>query len=378
MTTEADFAAQQQVPNRLLAWAENKFGQLVGQYKPSTQELARIEAYYKQHPGAPAEEFVTLLAAQRQGQLHQGPMPVAPGTPGVAGVLASPTTPTTDATGTPVVQSTAGPAPAAKPAAPAGSLSAQIAAALKGQQSTTSAVLDNFAGTTPVWVDQPPTGFGQSSPDTVRDPLRRIAPSGPAAITSTYQDVLTEMYKMDAASLKALKQQLWAGGFYPAGTDKSVVDSATPDVKTRNAYLIAVQQAARLAEAGKQTTVSQVIAMGNPDPAKAVGASAYGPYTITNPADLKSALNSAAQTMLGQDLTEADIKKFSALYQGMEAQSSIRAQAAGANNQTIGIVAPPTTSAAAQDYIQTHLANQADAYGAVSRQQAFYGMLGAI
>jgi rRNA maturation endonuclease Nob1 len=122
--------------------------------------------------------------------------------------------------------------------------------------------------------------------------------------------------------------------------------------------------------------VQQVIALGNPDPQKNTGASANGPFTITNPADLKEALQSAAQERLGENLSDADIKKFSALYNGMESQASLRQQAAANANAQTSIVAPASPTAAADDYIQQHYANQMQSYGAISRQQAFFNLLG--
>lgn len=351
----------------LQAWARAKFGALVDQYQPTEQELAHIEDYYKQHPGAPTTTFVNLLASSRG--TRQGPMPVTPGQAGQAGVPAPPASPSLWDTASQV----AGGAAKKPTTTGAQSLSAQIAAALKDQGATGGAgpSMDAFDPKATVYID------GTAPVSQVPTPGGLHAPGTSAPEATTFQDVLTGLYKMDDPSLKALKQRLWAGGFYPPGTDKSIVDSSVPDVKTRNAYLLAVQQSARLAEAGHQTTVSEVIALGNPDPADATGAAALGPYTITNPADLKEALQSAAQERLGMNLSPDEIKKYSALYQGMEAQSSIRAQALGRNNQQGAVLAPPSAAAGAQDYIDQHFAAQEQGYGSVQRMFEFQHMLGA-
>lgn len=381
MTTETDFAGIQTQGRdaseaALLAWARAKFGALVDQYAPTTDELLKIRAYYDAHPGAPTGQVVDLLAATRK---HTATDTLAFQHPGSA--VSAPDANTLS--GTPPANPTA----AKKPVAPQ-SLSAQIAQALKDQGVTAGPgpSMDTFNPKATVYLDAPANPVAPAA-------RQRLSPGDQLATgtgdtgsgaraggvePTTFQEVLTGLYKMDDTALKTLKQKLWAGGFYPAGTDKSIVDSSVPDVKTRNAYLLAVQQAARLAEAGHQTTVGQVIALGNPDPATATGAAALGPYTITNPVDLKTALDAAAETSLGQKLSPDDYKKYATLYQAMEAQSSQRYQAAGRNNQQLGVVAAPTAAAGAQDYIDQHFAAQEQAYGAVQRQQEFFHLLGPV
>lgn len=401
----------------LVSWAIQKFGPTVQQLAPNAAELQAVYAYYQSHPGAPTNEITNLLAAQRsRAKTAAGPQPASSGSPSLwddlKGLLPgnSPTfggqspdlsvgappstTPAPDPTaaapsGGYMIPLPASSATATKPGAnpPVGSLAAQAAAALKAAGAGSTAggpSLDNFDANSKVFIDgnTPHPTSGGGGTNRYRDPGDQITgttmSTGAPPEASTLQDVMTGIYKMDAAALLALKKQLWAGGFYPAGTDPSVISSSVPDVQTRNAYLLAAQQSARLAEAGKTTTIAQIIAMGNPDPAKSTGASSLGPYSITSPVDLKSALQSAAQSHLGRDLTPAEEGDFAKLYNGMEAQSSIRSQAAAGNNQQVGIVSPPSPGASAEDYLAQHFAGQQQAYGAVQRQQAFYSMLGAI
>lgn len=391
---------------QLSQWALKKFGQgTLEQLAPTLPELEKLYEYDHAHPGLTGAGLAANLAAERT-QTEGGnrvPPPTAQGVGGQDSVLTGPdvgafqhpgagilsdargATPTAATATTPTSSS---PSTAASKAVPTpGSFGAQAAAALKKSSSTgASAVLGTFNADTPVYVDAPGNPIqGRArqrlSPE---DQLAggtgdRGAGARAGGIESTnYHDVVAGIYKMDDSGLKALKQRLWAGGFYPPGTDKKILDSAIPDLLTRKAYEVAVQQAARLAEVGKQTTVDDVIASGNPDPSNATGAAATGPYTITNPADLKTALNSAAQERLGRDLTKEEIGNFASLYQGMESQSSQRYAAAGRNNQELAVVSPPSTGAAAQDYLDTHFAAQEQGYGAVRRQFEFYDMLGGL
>lgn len=408
-------------PGALVAWAQEKFGRLIGAYAPTDTELLAVLNYFHGHPGAPTDAFVNIIAAQRKSSAAPGvPAAAAQGAatpkrrPTDPSITDSPTAPTAASTATPAAGAKALPkgvsadgtglfAPGLPPEAygKTGQADATwlakhgnvpavkdwITKNITGPQGQSqSAILGQFAGDTPVYIQSPITSAPNANlPGATRGRLGRedqlatgTGDTTGGILGSTYQDVMTGLYKLDDAGLKALKQRLWAGGFYPSGTDKSITDSPIPDVATRTAYEIAVQQSARLAEAGHRVTVDSIIAGGNPDPSKATGAATTGPYTITNPADLETALQSAAQERLGRDLTKAEIGNFASLYQGMEAQSSQRYAAAGRNNQEIGIVAPPSPGSASTDYLDQKFAAQEQAYGAVRRQQEFFGMLGPI
>lgn len=384
MASESDFAGIQNANLEdsvayTRRWAEQKFGRLVSERQLTDAELFDLWDYYRQHPGAPDSAAVSVIDQARKNVPKPAPTPAA--TAAAAKQSATSTAGKNAAQGAALAGDNevlsaaidALPPEALDPKSPTGdglnwtyiashtndpAVKALLQARRGGGDAT--AVLDKFDAKTPVYVTassgHPTSGGAQS----------------------TYGQVLTDFYKMDAGNLKALKQRLWDGGFYPAGTSADVVNSSVPDVATKTAYEIAVQQAARLAEAGQPWTVDAVIASGNPDPAKATGASTIGPYYITNPADLKTALNSAAQERLGRDLAPDEISTFAKLYQGMEAQSSTRYQAANRNNQQLGVVNAPAPSSAAQDYLDTHFRDQEQAYGAVHRQFAFYDLLGGL
>lgn len=122
------------------------------------------------------------------------------------------------------------------------------------------------------------------------------------------------------------------------------------------------------------------ILQNNPQAASASGASSPGPFQLTAPEDVRSDFRSQAQQMLGMNLPDNEMKQFENMYQAQEkdaygrlAQAQLT-QAAGGNELIAGTQAPSTT-AAAEEYINTHHLADKIAYGAASRMQDFFGML---
>lgn len=209
-------------------------------------------------------------------------------------------------------------------------------------------------------------------------PFQGLHPSAThqEAVSKTADAWLKGLYAMSPVDLADLQHRLWSQGWYSGtkATDPSMIQYGHPDAATLNAYISVLGETARYNYAGKHIGIDGVIDLGSPD-AKTAKAAQGQPYVTTNPADLQSALKSQAQQMLGRDPTAADLAAFQSSYLGQEDAARRQLIAAGIANRTEGVTGPPSPTAGAEQYIDTHDLTDRIAYGAAARQQAFYSML---
>lgn len=184
---------------------------------------------------------------------------------------------------------------------------------------------------------------------------------------------LTNLYKLSPSDLGDLQRRLWEGGWFGKDTDGlSDVQLGAPDQATIEAYSAALTETARYNAAGEPTTgIDEVIGRGSPNQkANEAARKKAGPtFQMTNPVDARQTLKKTEQDVLGREMS--DDEAFAQFYRGQEEISRVEQM------KSKTYTAPPSLNASAAEYIDTHHLTDKIAYGAASRQQAFYDMLAA-
>jgi len=211
----------------------------------------------------------------------------------------------------------------------------------------TSAVTD-------VWGLDPDTAgsaitvdYGSRSPKRLDPYDTRIADASRAPSQSTYADLMANpmsLYQSDPKAFLTLQQAMFAAGFYGTTDPKSVQWGQYTD-QTVSAWRKVLQSTLQAQSAGYNLTPEEILRRGISG-AKAAGAGAgtgKPPKVIdyTDPAAIAGAVQSAAKTALGRNLSDAEVKHFVSEFRAAQTTAGDRAYAA----QT---AAPGTTVAAGQ------------------------------
>lgn len=353
-------------------------GKRGAEFKPSSTDADALWELYQHYGTLDATE----ASAYTIGQHETGPGPRPPisttlgSTIGQANADAKskgvpgPSTPSTPKT--------------AAGAPPAGAAAPDIQSAInKTTDPALKAILQQalaggLAGTVTLW-----SGAGVDPQATVLGAQDRwhTNPGGIGPYTSGHYDVkqsadlwLKGLYKMSPQDLSQLQHRLWEQGWYSGTkvTNPNLIEYGRPDAATVQAYGEVLSETARYNAAGKPINIDGVIGMGSP--LKSVGGQG-APYATTNPADLKAALTSESQQLLGRDPTPQEVAAYSESFIPQEAAARRAMVEAQIANTTTGVESAPTPTAGADQFIDTHDLQQKINYGTIARQQAFFSML---
>lgn len=365
------------VPTTYSEWLKSPEG---SQYAQSTNDKDALKATYdyrRAHPDAndtEVEDYWLAHLKDKKPSIYD--QVVHPDVfPNLTHASPGPAAATKPAAGSapPPVQGTANP-DAASAVATASKGDPKLAAILNSALASGAA-----SGTVTLWdglgVDPDAPVFGGTKP--VKPSSYRLPPGSATRMSPTTQSAdkwLKGLYTMSPQDLADLQHRLYDQGWY-SGTKAvtpAMIQYGRPDAATLQAYGSVLAEGARYNAAGKHISINQVIDLGGTmDKAGGTGQ----PFEATNPADLESALRTESQQEIGRDPNAGDLSGYSDSYLGQEDAARRALVAAGTANATVGITGPPSPTAGADAYIESHNLADKVAYGAAVRQQAFFSML---
>lgn len=178
-------------------------------------------------------------------------------------------------------------------------------------------------------------------------------------------------YAMEENELADLQRRLIRAGILDP--KKTVLGNYDDD--TYSAFAAINERTAKFNAVGKKFTPSDVLGMIERKALPFAGEQQRGNVnTLTNPVDLEQAVQSAAKERLGRKLRQNEVKKFVALYQGMERGTNARMNAAADRAEEGGdttMVNPASGPAAVDQYIDANFAQE-------EAGQSAYDYLGAL
>lgn len=184
----------------------------------------------------------------------------------------------------------------------------------------------------------------------------------------------------DEREVTELQRRLWAGGFYPPGTQMEDITPGLPDTHTAKAWQTLLDRSANYYASGKQMTVWEVLDeganIGGPG-AGGRGGDGGAPLVteLTNPEDLRYVAQRVAVSTLGRPLRDDEINRFVSSFHG--SQQSAQAQAYNLGGGAGGtVVGAPDASSAAAAFAQQAAPVEASAHGAVKVFDVLSGLLG--
>lgn len=186
----------------------------------------------------------------------------------------------------------------------------------------------------------------------------------------------------DRKELETLQRRLWAGGFYPPGTDPTEVPLGTVDPWTEKAWLGLVDQAAKYKNAGRDLTIWEILDEGaNIRNESGLGGDASGSgraplvVELSNPEDLKYYAQKTAVGTLGRALRPDELERFVSSFHGSQraAQTQAYGQAGGVGGS---VVSAPNPTTAAESFARQAAPVEAGAHDYVRVFDAFSKMLG--
>jgi len=159
-------------------------------------------------------------------------------------------------------------------------------------------------------------------------------------------EVEKQLYSPDT-DVAELQRRLWAGGFYPPGTDPAEIALGDRDPYTDKAWQNAIERAGKFKAAGQKKTLDEVIdeAIGL---RKGSGADTTGTgrqplvVELVNPEDLKYYAQRTAVATLGRALRPDEINRFVSSFHASQQASQTQAynQRGAAGGQTVSAPSP--------------------------------------
>lgn len=179
------------------------------------------------------------------------------------------------------------------------------------------------------------------------------------------------LYAMPDEEVAELQRRLWAGGFYPPGTDPEEIALGDRDPYTDKAWLNAIDRAANFKNAGRDITIWEAIDMGaNIRKEGGLGADGSGTgrqplvVELANPEDLKFYAQRTAVSTLGRALRPDELNRFVSSFQQAQTSAQTQAynQAGGAGGTVVGA---PSPTVAAEQFARQAAPVEAGAHDAV-------------
>lgn len=241
-----------------------------------------------------------------------------------------------------------------------------------GQYGITPTVSAGYSGDTqdlPVYIGgetaPPPRPKGGLLERAAGDPFGKLADKATGRMkgkpsTKLSSQLEKDFYSMDREDRAVLQKRLYAGGFY-GNTDPNGIILGIPDETSFKAYTTAVGRAGAYFASGVLKTLDDVLdeAAGIQAQIDAAGGGRGGgsglgrdraPLTVelSNPDDLRRISQKVATSTLGRALTDDEVAKFVAGFQGV--QHSTQSQAYGVDETGGTVVAPPAADTAAETF----------------------------
>jgi hypothetical protein len=191
------------------------------------------------------------------------------------------------------------------------------------------------------------------------------------------------IYNIKDDEVAELQRRLWAGGFYPPGTNPDEVALGDRDPYTEKAWLNAIDRAAKFKGAGRDLTIWEVIDMGanlrkeGGLDGDGSGGSGRQPLVteLANPDDLKYYAQRTAVATLGRALRPDEIERFVSSFHNAQsvAQSAAYTAAGASGGQVVGA---PSPTVAAETFARQAAPVEASAHDTVKVFDVVSKMLG--
>lgn len=191
-------------------------------------------------------------------------------------------------------------------------------------------------------------------------------------VTRPLTQVNSDFYRLSDSALREFQQKAAAAGLL------SNPRFGDYDDDSYKAWASVNERAARFGASGRNLTPSDVLDMATLNSVD-TGKDKHG-NTLSSPLDLEDTVQTAAYKRLGRRLTRKEAANFISVYQGIERRPKAQSDAARdqiAAGQDATVVAPPTAGSAAQQYIDSHLGQEAAGQDAFGYLDALAGLIGA-